>query len=248
MQLELGANLCKSTQRPPLSTPPSRLSNENGLTPNAGVPTRGKYTIADARPNQQGACTPCAVVTGARSAAASSYVQAIRKEPVPVCRQGHVVRSHSGRVGHQERLCSHTLSSSISPGLGQAGLSHLRNQVTVPHASSSSSWGKGPPTSPRSSATGAKPVVDVSLGIETEFILEGRDDNTRREKVFEFICVMAALHNETVNRQCPRMEAHVQYEGKVFQRPKSDFTTWVVEEEPSLIEYADNPGRCKCFV
>ena len=79
-----------------------------------------------------------------------------------------------------------------------------------------------------------KPVVEISLGIENEFLAEGCAKGLEIEPSSDFICNMAVMHNQSVPKSHPKMESQVRYGEDITSRPPRDFTCWVVELEEEL--------------
>jgi hypothetical protein len=71
------------------------------------------------------------------------------------------------------------------------------------------------------------------LGIETEMLLQARDEHTHRKDIISFLSTMAALHNEKVRDSCPKMDA--KGEDDDIWMGQSDCSWWILMEEEKLM-------------
>jgi hypothetical protein len=71
------------------------------------------------------------------------------------------------------------------------------------------------------------------LGIETEMLLQARDEHTSRKDIISFLNTMAALHNEQVRDPSPKMDA--KGEDDDIWMGQSDCSWWILMEEDKLI-------------
>ena len=82
------------------------------------------------------------------------------------------------------------------------------------------------------------------IGIETEFLLQGRDANTDRGTLTGFLAAMTALYNAEVDSRYPRMGWQVA-DDDWWLRQKN-FEYWILTEEENLILGEPGLKRLKC--
>lgn len=71
----------------------------------------------------------------------------------------------------------------------------------------------------------------IGIGIETEFLLEGRDRRTRDANIVEFARKLAHLHNQEAREKFPLMFSEIS-----FERTSSpgNYSTWALVREPTI--------------
>lgn len=82
------------------------------------------------------------------------------------------------------------------------------------------------------------------IGIESEFLIQGRCGETRRNNHTDFLVTMAALHNAKVGKQFARMETF--YEDDDWCPGEKDFTYWILTEENKLQTWRMKLAGDKC--
>lgn len=85
----------------------------------------------------------------------------------------------------------------------------------------------------------------LAIGIENEMILRPKKQKEYPVQVEVFLQHLAEIHNRSVGRRGPKMFSSPLISLTDFPKKTSTFQEWELVEEPTLMVYADNPGRCK---
>ena len=176
----------------------------------------------------------------------------LRKEASKVPIRSVVSQSSCQPGSSRQPSSSRTSSVSGSSTFhGRDGVSPSQPRLSGPghrgasHASKSSSTDGSPPPSMSKGGGTEKPIIGFCIGIETEFILEPRNGQVWGETATDFIRSMAAFYNSSVNELYPRMKAQIEEYNPDRRVSETDFRQWVVVEEPTILSFGDNPGKCK---
>ncbi len=81
-----------------------------------------------------------------------------------------------------------------------------------------------------------------SIGIESEFLLQGKEEATRSKSLQEFLVRMAALHNQKVSKDFPRMET--QFQDDDWWPGQIDYDYWLLTEEYDIALPPERPSKC----
>lgn len=101
------------------------------------------------------------------------------------------------------------------------------------------------PLAERKRLTRQTPYPKFFLGIETEFLLRGRDAVSQRSDIISFLTAMADRHNKTVQKPCAQMDA--KGDDDDLWMGQLDCSWWIVMEEKKLMDMQEilTPNLCE---
>ena len=154
---------------------------------------------------------------------AATSRSAIRREASP--------RAGGGRLLHTG---TEALSSRANASSRQRSESHVT-------CSSSSENFRTSPTSRR--GKGDKIFPKYFIGIETEFLLQGRDAYTHRGNLMDCVVGMARLYNKSVEARYPRMDTLFREDDEIPGQKLHKY--WILTEEKDLKLRPEDHNRCQ---
>lgn len=142
-----------------------------------------------------------------------------------------------------------------SPGASRGVLLHTRTEALSSRASASSqqrseshlthssSSENIKTSSPSRRGKDDKTFPKYFIGIETEFLLQGRNAYTHRGNLIDCVVGMARLYNKSVEACYPRMDTYFKDDDEIPGRKLHKY--WILTEEKDLKLRSEDRNRCQ---